>query len=79
MKLTITDFDKFTGNHHAVDEQGHIHHVDIMVDATLGRKEYNSLDELHAFCFSLVGSQVEVDRLTPYVEIAHGVKLLKAS
>jgi hypothetical protein len=79
MKLTLIAYDKGTGNHRCKDENGCIRWVDLMVSCSFDRPAYTDYQELQQFCESLIGQEVEVERLTPYVEIAHGVKLLQTA
>ena len=50
-----------------VDEQGHAHRVDVVVGGELGDMAPQDL----------VGRTIEIKYMTPYVSIAHGVKLLE--
>lgn len=65
MILTVHLYNNLGDYHECVDEQNHTHRVDLLTDdSKVGTPQ------------SLVGKKIEVEYLTPYIEIAHGVKVL---
>lgn len=68
MKLKILRFDANELAHICSDEEGKEHRVDILVDGGIDTAKHS--DE------ALIGRTVEVSFLTPFVEIAHDVRLI---
>lgn len=68
MKLTICKYHVSGMFHDCKDESGQSHRVDIMVDGTL--TQFNDDPT------KLEGKVVEVEWLSPYIEVAGGVTLV---
>jgi len=64
MKLQVITYDKHQNYHVCLDKKGHKHRIDLMVDGGFP----DSFDPK-----DLEGKEVEVHRLTPFIEIAHDV------
>lgn len=65
MKLIVGSYNQAQDYHECKDDDGHTHRVDLTTDNNkVGSNE------------SLIGKVVEVESLTPYIEIGHGVKIL---
>lgn len=68
MKFEIIKWESLLDFHRCIDEDGQSHQVDLFINGDLD--ESITAEEL-------VGKTVSVERLTPYLELAHGVKILK--
>ncbi len=75
MILKLKSYNDFTkvgmpDTYICIDEEGYEHKVDIHVDGGLGKAGEDRK--------SLVGRKIQVEYLTPYLEIANNVKLLES-
>ena len=68
MKLHVLEYNVTEDYFHCKDEAGGSYRLDLLVDNS--RVVKNPLD--------LVGRWVEIESKHPYVEIAHGVKLIES-
>ena len=70
MRLTIKGYYKPEDCFVCIDEQGGTHRVDLVIDGSGDSKKIGAAPE------SMAGRQVDVEYLSPYLEIASGVRLL---
>lgn len=73
MKLKIIGYSNIFNYHVCKDEEGKRIFVDILVDGGIKIYEKNK----KTIAEDLIGREVECDRITPFISIAHNVKLLK--
>lgn len=79
MKFTIIGYESSLNCHVCRDENGlEKHLMDILVSADIpkGKGVDESVEKWEAFCRSLIGRTIEVGDVTPFVSIAHNVKLV---
>jgi hypothetical protein len=67
MKLKVIAYNELSNYHECRDEQGNFHRVDLFVDGTLPEGITREF---------IIGRAVEVEFLSAFEEIGHGVKIL---
>lgn len=78
MKYEILGYNQQQNYFECRCEDGCEHRIDLLVDGNLHKPSHKMTNEQYLeFKKSLIGRTVTIEKLTPYIEIAHGVKLLR--
>jgi len=72
MKYLVLEYDKNNNAHRCQNEDGHKFFIDLMVSSDLQVDD----DKYDQYIKNLTGKTVEVEMITHYVAIAHGIKVL---
>ena len=72
MIYTIKRYDSNLDFHVLISENGESINADIMVSGDLEAEEGSYIQ----YCKGIVGERIEVEKMTPFISLGHGVKLL---
>jgi len=72
MKYLVGEYEETFGGHKCTNEEGHKFYIDLMVSGDLQVDD----EEYDQYMIDLSGKTVEIEMITHFVAIGHGIKVI---